>query len=296
MNRPSPLPMALALGPMILALGCASSQSTPATLAASSQQPTAVGAPAQGDAKGAIAQALAGSVRTDAERARDAFRHPLETLTFFGIKDDANVVEIWPGGGYYTAILAPVLAAGGHFAVTHFAPSDDKKDYSGYGAKLLLERLAKSPEAFGKAEPRLISKDNLTFGPDASADFVLTFRNVHNWIEDGTADQVFGAIARVLKPGAVLGVEEHRGHPGMTEKQIKDTGYVPEDTVIALAQKAGLHLIARSDVNDNSKDTTDHPDGVWSLPPTLSGGDKDRDKFVAIGESDRMTLRFVKGS
>jgi predicted methyltransferase len=285
----------LLLTPIVLALGCASSQTTPATLAASSNPPAVSATPAPGgDARASIAQALGGAVRTDKERARDADRHPLETLAFFGLRDNANVVELWPGGGYYTSILAPVLAARGHLAVTHFAPSDDKKDYDGSEAKVILERLAKTPDVFGKVERRLLAKDSVALGPDGSADFVLTFRSVHNWIEEGKADQVFAAIARVLKPGGVLGVEEHRGHPGMTVKQIRDTGYVPEDIVVALAQKAGLRYGARSPVNDNPKDTTDHPDGVWSLPPTLAGGEKDRETFLAIGESDRMTLRFVK--
>jgi predicted methyltransferase len=134
----------------------------------------------------------------------------------------------------------------------------------------------------------------VSLGPDASADLVLTFRNVHNWIEAGYAENVFAAAFRVLVPGGVLGVEEHRGRPGMTVKEIRDTGYVPEDVVIGLAQHAGFRLTARSEVNANPRDSKDYPDGVWSLPPTLAGHDKDRDRYIAIGESDRMTLRFLR--
>jgi len=288
-----PTPVLVFLAPAALAalvpIACASGdpgmQSSAATPAS----------PARDDAtEPAIRAALAGTQRKDRERARDGARHPLETLAFFGLRSDATVVEIWPGGGYYTAILAPVLAERGKLVVTHFDPQGDPANEDTQEAHAILDRLAATPAVFGKVEAQPISAKAFSFGPDASADFVLTFRNVHNWIEDGYADQVFAAAARVLRPGGVLGVEEHRGKPGMTTAQIRDTGYVPEDVVVQLATRAGLKPAGSSDINANPRDTKDYPHGVWSLPPTLAGKDVDREKFLAVGESDRMTLRFVR--
>ncbi len=287
----APPMLALLLAPPGVAclLACGGDAPAPKT-AASVVEP----APAPA-ADTAIREALAGSVRTDRERARDAARHPLETLTFFGVRSDATVVELWPGGGYYTTIIAPVLADHGKLVVTHFDPAGDPKSEDTGDAHFILDRLAKTPAVFGKVEPRQIAKKELSFGPDGSADFVLTFRNVHNWIEEGNyAPQVFAAAARVLKSGGVLGVEEHRGKPGLSTKEISDTGYVPEDVVIQLATQAGLRLVARSEVNANPKDTKDYRAGVWSLPPSLAEKDVNREKYLAIGESDRMTLKFVK--
>jgi predicted methyltransferase len=256
---------------------------------------TAPSTPARDDAAdAAIRAALAGDQRKDKERARDGARHPVETLAFFGLRSDATVVELWPGGGYYTAILAPVLADRGKLVVTHFDPQGDPKSEDTEEAHAILDRLAGAPAVFGKVAPQQITATSFSFGSDASADFVLTFRNVHNWIEAGYADQVFAAAARVLKPAGVLGVEEHRGKPGMTTQQIRDTGYVPEDVVIQLAARAGLRLAESSEINANPRDTKDYPHGVWSLPPTLAGKDVDRAKYLGIGESDRMTLRFVR--
>jgi predicted methyltransferase len=274
---------------------------SPAAAAAPADNTTSATAPASspasasaGSAESQIRDALTNVARTDRERARDAARHPVETLTFFGLRDDATVVELWPGGGYYTAILAPVLAARGKLVPTHFDPAGDPKSEDTQDAHYLLDRLAKTPAVFGKVAPQQISVPQVTLGPDASADFVLTFRNVHNWIDEGYADKVFAAAARVLKSGGVLGVEEHRGKPGMTTKQISDSGYVPEDVVIQLATAAGLRLAGRSEVNANPKDTKDYPKGVWSLPPTFAEKTVNHDKYAAIGESDRMTLKFVK--
>ena len=283
---------ALALPALSLAFvgvlnACPAATSTPTTT------PTAAISRAGGvDAK--LTAAIAGTTRTEKERARDGQRHPRETLAFFGLTDSMNVVELWPGGGYYTTILAPVLAERGHLTVTHFDPKGDPKSEDTEEAQAILGRLAKTPDVFGKVTPKELKRPELSLGPDGSADMVVTFRNVHNWIDEGSAEQVFAASARVLKSGGVLGVEEHRGKPGMSVQQIKDSGYVPEPVVIALAEKAGLRLAARSEVNANPKDTTDHPKGVWALPPVLANKDVDRDKYIAIGESDRMTLKFVK--
>jgi predicted methyltransferase len=270
-----------------LLLACAQGDPPPrAPVAASALVATDVGS--------ALLAALAGAQRTTRERTRDSARHPLETLTFFGLRRDATVVELWPGGGYYTAILAPLLLEPGKLVVTHFDPAGDPKSEDTQDAHAILDRLAKSPGVFGKVEPRQIAVTALSFGPDGSADFVLTFRNIHNWIDEGYASDVFAAAARVLKPGGVFGVEEHRGKPGMTVAQIRATGYVPEEVVVDLARRAGMQLVARSEVNANPRDTKDYEKGVWSLPPTLAEKDANREKYLAIGESDRMTLKFVK--
>jgi len=241
----------------------------------------------------ALRAAIAGPARSDKERARDGARHPAETLAFLGVQPTSHVVELWPGGGWYTAILAPYLRDRGQLTITHFDPTrgetEDERE-----AKAILARLDQTPEVFGKVARQQIATPNVVLGPDASADVVLTFRNVHNWVEAGYAAQVFQAIARVLKPGGVLGVEEHRASRELTLKEMNETGYLPEAYVIGLAQAAGLELEARSEINANPRDTKDHPNGVWSLPPTYQGKDVDRDKFTAIGESDRMTLRFRK--
>ncbi|WP_394841300.1 methyltransferase domain-containing protein [Pendulispora brunnea] len=253
---------------------------------------TATATPAASETK--IRGALTGTVRTDKERARDDARHPAETLSFFGLREDASVLELWPGGGYYTSILAPVVAERGKLTITNFDPNGDPKAYQTKGTIELFARLDKNPEVFGKVARQQIATPNVNFGQAASYDFVFTFRNIHNWIEDGFADKVFAEAFRVLKPGGVLGIEEHRGKPGMTVEAMNKTGYVPEDYVRQLAERAGFRFAARSEINANPKDTTDHPNGVWSLPPSFAGKDVDREKFVAIGESDRMTLRFTK--
>ena len=241
-----------------------------------------------------VRAALAGAARTEGERARDGWRHPVETLSFFGLRDDMNVVELWAPGGYYTAILAPVLREHGKLAVTLFDPSGDPKAWQTQESQPYAERLDKSPEVYGKVERIIMKPPAFSFGPDGSADLVVTFRNVHNWLPEGYADAAFAAAFRVLKPGGVFGIVDHRGAPGMTPKQIDDSGYIPEDVVLALATKAGFRLAEKSEINANPKDTKDHPKGVWSLPPSFANKDVDRAKYAAIGESDRMTLKLVK--
>jgi predicted methyltransferase len=243
------------------------------------------------DAK--LQSALAAPTRTDAERARDKFRHPAETLAFFELKPDMHVVELVPGSGWYTAILAPYLHDKGALTITMGDPNGPPDKESTKQAQEMQKRLASMP-AFDKVTTVRWDSQNPQLGPDGSADMVVTFRNVHNWIPAGTAPNVFAAIAKVLKPGGVLGVTDHRAAKDQTDKQVDDTGYVSEAQVIALAKAAGLELDARSDINANPKDTKDYPHGVWSLPPTYAGKDVDHDKFTAIGESDRMTLRFRK--
>ncbi len=226
--------------------------------------------------------AIAGAQRSPFNRARDPYRHPKETLAFFGVTKEKHVIELWPGGGWYTEILAPLLRDSGKLGV---APVD--ADFE--------KKLAAAPLLYGKVDRVHVAPSNdFALGADESADVVLTFRNVHNWIQGGFAPKVFAAAFKVLKHGGVLGVEEHRGDPGIDEKTIKETGYVPEQTVIELAQAAGFKQGGKSDINANAKDDHKHESGVWALPPVLANKAKDRDKYLAIGESDRMTLKFTK--
>jgi predicted methyltransferase len=238
---------------------------------------------------------LAGDHRSEKNRARDAWRHPKETLSFFGLKQDMTVLEVWPGGGgWYTEVLAPTLREQGQFIVASWDPKSESK-YVQENSKKFAAKLAERPNLYDRAKVVALQAPNeLKPVPDASVDMVLTFRNVHGWMEDASAEAMFKAMYAALKPGGILGVVEHRASNDKPQDPKAESGYVRTDYAIALAGKAGFELIGQSEINANPKDTTDHPNGVWSLPPTLDGGDVDREKFVAIGESDRFTLRFRK--
>jgi predicted methyltransferase len=243
----------------------------------------------------ALRAAIAGPQRSAANRARDAARHPYETLRFFGLRATQNVVEVSPGGGWYTEILAPYLREGGRLYAAGEA-ADDADEYRRRSRLNFDAKLAKNPEIYDRVKVGLLPRTPrfTDIAPPGGADLVLTFRNVHNWIEAGHLDATLQAFAAVLKPGGVLGVEEHRAPPGSSLEWIKKNGYVTEDLLVARARAAGLELAARSDINANPRDTHDHPNGVWSLPPTLRGGELDKEKYLAIGESDRFTHRYVK--
>ena len=247
------------------------------------------------EAPKALREAVESPQRSAEFRKRDQYRHPLETLEFFGVEPNMSVVEIWPGAGWYTEILAPYLRARGNYIAAIFPLADSTP---GYQLKLndsLLAKLRADPARYDRAQLTALGpSEHWQLGPDNSADRVLTFRNVHNWLEGGYADRVFAAAYRALKPGGVLGVVEHRARPGTSLEQMKDSGYVTEAEVGRLAEAAGFVFLSASEINANPKDTTDHPKGVWTLPPRLALGEQDRDKYLAIGESDRMTLRFVK--
>jgi predicted methyltransferase len=245
------------------------------------------------DARKALQQAVASPQRSEKNRARDQYRHPAETLAFFGIQPTDTVVEIWPGGGWYTEILAPYLAASGRLIAA--APA-------GKGADGLAKRLDANPTLFGKVEratfPTVLGGTGVAPG---TVDAVLTFRNVHNWgmgylqpERKPYNEAAFAELFTMLKPGGVLGIEDHRLPEDASTEREKSSGYIKVSTVRAMAEKAGFKFVAASEVNANPKDTTDWPEGVWTLPPTLALGDTDRDKYMAIGESDRMTLKFVK--
>ena len=243
-----------------------------------------------------LAAAIASPARTPKFAARDVYRHPAETLRFFGLRPDQTVVEIWPGRGWYMEILAPYLRDKGKYYAAIEAPdvagaSKEAKD----DAALLRQRIADDKAHFGKVIVTELQPPQLTeICPPGSADVVLTFRNVHNWIDKGDEQAQFQAFFKALKPGGVLGVVEHRAKPGISLEDMHKSGYVDEAYLKKVAAAAGFRFDAESPINDNPKDTKDYPEGVWALPPTLTLGDKDRAKYLAIGESDRMTLRFVK--
>jgi predicted methyltransferase len=240
-----------------------------------------------------LAGAIASPTRTPKNAARDVYRHPLQTLQFLGLQPDQTVVEIWPGRGWYMEILAPYLRERGKYYAAIEAPgasSEAKED-----AAFLRKRIADDPAHYGKVVVTELQPPQQTeICPPGTADVVLTFRNVHNWIDAGDQQAQFAAFFKALKPGGVLGVVEHRAKPGTSLEETRKSGYVDEAYVKKLAATAGFRFDAESPINDNPKDTKDYPKGVWTLPPTLTLGDKDRDKYLAIGESDRMTLRFVK--
>ena len=234
--------------------------------------------------------------RTPEFKPRDRYRHPYETLTFFGIKPDMTVVEITPGAGWYTEILAPYLHdEGRYYAATPAASLPDASEGTKKGVAAFRAKLDANPALYGKViltefRPPLRTE----VAPAGTADLVLTFRNVHNWIIGGFEADAFKAFYTALKPGGVLGVVEHRAAPGTDLETTKKTGYTAQAYVMKLAFEAGFVFAGESPVNDNPLDTKDYAEGVWTLPPTLQLKDVDRDKYLAIGESDRMTLKFVK--
>jgi len=279
----------------VAACGGASAPTTPTVTSAGPAAPAASPPAARTDAHDALVAALPGAQRTDRERARDVYRHPVETLEFFGLTQETKVLEVSPGGGWYTAILAPVLKDKGELTVTSADPNGPPKDEGTENARAIAARFAAKPDVFGKVQTVIVGPDT-PLGPDGSKDMVVVFRSVHNWVADGRLAAALGKIHRVLKPGGVLGVEAHRANPGgkTDAKTADESGYLPEAFVIQSIEAAGFKLAARSEINANPKDTKDYPRGVWTLPPSLSLKDQDRAKYVAIGESDRMTLKFVK--
>ena len=243
----------------------------------------------------ALDAALAGDWRAPQDMLRDGFRHPGQTLTFFGVQPDETVIEITPGGGWYADILAPYLRQHGHYVAAVW--DDAIAGQPGYRYalnKTLRDKLAGRPDVYGTPELRAFDASAPVFGPPASADTVLTFRNAHNWVADGNAAAYFKAFFDVLKPGGVLGVVDHRAKPGTDLDAMKKTGYLTEALIIDLATRAGFVLEEKSEINANPRDDTHHPNGVWTLPPTNSHDAADDAKYRAIGESDRMTLRFRK--
>jgi predicted methyltransferase len=258
-----------------------------------------VSALAIAETEAAIQSALAGDQRSEAHKARDQYRHPAETLMFFGIEPDMNVLEIWPGGGgWYTEVLAPLLREEGHLTVATPGPAS----YShAYGENLkssdarFVEKTAANPEVYDRVGVvGLWAPDSVDIAPAGSLDMIVTFRNLHNWLMWDLADGMLAASYRALKPGGILGVVDHRANPAARLDPNGRSGYVDEAFAIEVIQRAGFRLMDSADINDNPKDTKDYERGVWTLPPSFRLGDEDRDKYAAIGESDRFTLKFVK--
>lgn len=243
------------------------------------------------DAAGALSAAIAAPHRSEANRARDAHRHPAEVLTLFEVKPDSTVVELWPFGGWYAEILAPLLRDQGAYIAAIMDPATASEQELGYNTSLQAVFDA-SPALFDRVTTVPLSGSNTELAPEGTVDVVLTFRNIHNWAWSGIEKEVFAGAYRALKPGGVLGVVEHRHADPMFEPRQPGQAYVGEEWAIGLIESVGFKLEERSEVNANPLDTKDYP--VWALPPNYMRGDTDREKFAAIGESDRFTLKFRK--
>ena len=241
----------------------------------------------------ALDRILAGEHRSAENRARDPYRHPKETLLFFGIRPNMHVVEVWPGQGWYTEIIAPLVRDKGKYYAAVMAP-DLASQYISNQLKNYQDKLAGNSELYGKVAVTTLGPEGRDIAPPASVDMVVTFRNLHNWMAQDWAPQAFGAMFKALKPGGVLGVVEHRGNPQTPQDPKAKTGYVNEDYAIKLIEAQGFKLVAKSQINANARDTKDYEQGVWTLPPSFRLGEQDKDKYRAIGESDRFTLKFVK--
>jgi predicted methyltransferase len=241
-----------------------------------------------------LSAAAEADYRSAENRARDNVRHPVATLAFFGIRNDMTVVEISPGGGWYTEILAPFLRDNGKLYAANYDP-DSKQEYYRSNARLFLDKLAADPAIYGQVIPMVFDPPaKLEAAPPGSADMVLTFRNLHNWMEEGSEVAALSAMHTALKPGGILGIVQHRQDSSVEQDPQAASGYVREDYVIALIEAAGFKWVASSEINANPKDTRNYSEGVWTLPPTYELGDQDRDRYRAIGESDRMTMKFIK--
>jgi predicted methyltransferase len=265
----------------LLVVGIAACASTPAT-------------PTDPVTAAALDKIIAGDHRSEAARARDVFRHPKETLLFFGIKPNMTVVEVWPGGnGWYTEIIAPLVSGQGKYYAAHWAPAPENKFITD-NLRQYADKLAARPDLYGSVTVTALGANNLDIAPEGSADMVVTFRNIHNWMARDFDAAVFASIYKALKPGGILGVVEHRGNPKLPQDPRAKNGYVNEAYAIDKIKAAGFEFVGSSEINANPKDTKDYEQGVWTLPPTFRLGDTDRAKYAAIGESDRFTLKFRK--
>jgi predicted methyltransferase len=292
MNRtPFDQARALTVAAIFFALtlaGCTSSSPNPQSSSRDSQS--------KGVGATSLDMAIDGSQRSAKARARDVYRHPQETLQFFDLRPTQAVLEIAPGGGWYTDILAPYLHdAGQLYEAQYLSTSADLAAEDSATDTAYRRKLANAPAIYGNVVVGTLHAGQFSgFDANGRFDRVFKFRNIHNWIKDGQLDANLRGFYGALKHGGELGVEEHRANPGTTVQQMIDSGYVTEAFVMEHAQAAGFVLLERSEINANAKDTKDYPHGVWSLPPTYEGGDVDRSRYAAIGESDRMTLKFVK--
>jgi predicted methyltransferase len=241
----------------------------------------------------ALDNILAGSQRSAENSARDRYRHPKETLLFFGIRPEMKVLEVWPEPGWYTEVIAPLVRERGQYFAAVIAPDPDSKYVTGRLSDY-QQKLAAKPDVYGAVEVVTLPTDGSDVVPAGTLDMVVTFRNIHNWMARDSAGQVFATLYRALKPGGVLGVVEHRGNAAIAQDPKAKSGYVNEDYAIRLIEGQGFRLVGESQVNANPKDTKDYEQGVWTLPPGYRLGDRDRQKYADIGESDRFTLKFEK--
>lgn len=240
----------------------------------------------------ALVKAVADPARSAKYVARDRYRHPAEELAFFGVKPNMTVVEVWPGGGYWTEILGPYLKSSGHYYAALTVRGESKEDddtTAAWKAKIEAQK-----DRFGTLTFTGLGKGHYEVAPPGSADLVVTFRNLHNWMDGGYADEALKGIYTALKPGGIFGVEDHRGRNDQPQDPKAKSGYVRQDYTIELARRAGFEFVGASEINANPRDTKDYKEGVWSLPPTLAEGDKDRARYLAIGESDNYVLKFRK--
>jgi predicted methyltransferase len=247
--------------------------------------------PAQAE-DSALTAALADSHRTPRFIERDAVRHPAAELEFLGLRPDQTVVEISPGGGYWTEILAPYLRPHGTYYVA--VPPAGDPEAPPPGKDKYRAKLSANPELYDRIRLSELGKDHFQVAPAGSAYLIVTFRNLHNWMDAGYAEKALAGFYQALKPGGILGIEDHRGRNDQPQDPKADSGYVRQDYAIELARKAGFELVATSELLANPRDTKDWPKGVWTLPPTLTLGDQDRAKYVAIGEADNFLLKFRK--
>ena len=244
-------------------------------------------------ADAALDKAVADSQRSAEFRARDTYRHPEAELEFFGIKPGDTVVEIWPSGGYWTEILAPYLHDRGRLYEAGM-PADTGKEGVDKARATFQSKLDADPARYGKVTVTQFGKDHYEIAPAGSADMVVTFRNLHNWMEGGYAEAAMAGFYKALKPGGILGIEDHRGSDAKPQDPTSPDGYVRQDYTIELAKKAGFEFVGASEIDANPKDTKDWPKGVWTLPPTFALGDQDHAKYAAIGEADNYVLKFRK--
>lgn len=250
--------------------------------------------------RAALEAATKAKFRSPENAARDGARHPIKTLELFGFKPTMTVLEYGPGGGWYTELLAPALAAKGKLLVTMSDPDGPKDARATYYGEVTKLFLASAPELYGKVQPVILHDGKPpTLGLEGPAgagtvDMALVVRGMHGMVNSGRLDAWLAELHKALKPNGVLGVVQHRAKPDAKAEESSKNGYLPQAWVIEKVEAAGFKLAAKSDLNANPKDTTDHPKGVWTLPPTLRLGEEDKAKYLAIGESDRMTLKFVK--
>lgn len=274
-------------------LGLSLAALTTFTISCSSSQKTEVAAPAK-VLPMTLEEAVKSTYRNPENMKRDQYRHPLETLKFFGVTPEMTVVEVSPGAGWYMEILAPYLSSKGQYIAAVHPVTADNAYMNELHAKI-TDWLKQNPEVGDKAKlTEFNPPTQVDIAPAGTADRVLTFRNVHNWMARGNEKAAFQAFFKALKPGGVLGVVEHRASPKSKRDPKAKNGYVLQKDVIKLAESVGFVLDGQSEINANPKDTKNHPEGVWTLPPSLRLKDKDKEKYLAIGESDRMTLKFIK--